>query len=562
MLGFTLVLLAAGFETTKNLLGNTVWLLDGHPAVRARLAADPSLIPGAIEESLRFESPVIGLARTTTRDVVVRGVLIPEGSRVQMNYASANRDDRAFVDADVFDIDRADQRHIAFGHGIHYCLGAALARLEAKVAMEELLARFPSYHVGDPERMASAYIRGFAVAAHRHGPLIGPRQGQLSNLSVLVPLCGNRGPQVGATQQPERVGSPLREPRPAELVAIQQPERLVPRYGNRGPQVGASNLSVLVPRYGNRGPQVASPYWRLAVLELGVRDLAAGVGLAGEAEDQLADDVALHLVGAAADVHGEAPSSASGQRPASGASSPTSIPPAAAMSTPRSATAVPSCAMASLRMEPSTPGMPPRASAVRTRALVRSNSRPRVNTRASCWRTSGSRRSARRPGEVDAGRRRRSTSRTERPGGEALVHQRGAGHPPAVVEVAHEVGGRDADVVEEHLVEVRLAGDLAQRSDRDARRAQVDDEARDALVLRHRRVGAEDAEPEVAVVGAAGPDLLAVEDELVAVALGPRAERGEVGAGVGLAPELAPDLLAAAHRAGGSGPSARRCRGR
>jgi cytochrome P450 len=162
VLGFTLVLLAAGFETTKNLLGNAIWVLHQHPDDRARLVADPSLIPTAIEEVLRFESPVIGLARTTTRDVDVRGVVIPQGARVQMNYASANRDDRAFVDAARFDLDRTDQRHLAFGHGIHFCLGAALARLEARVALEELLGRFPTYRVLGLERLPSAYIRGFA----------------------------------------------------------------------------------------------------------------------------------------------------------------------------------------------------------------------------------------------------------------------------------------------------------------------------------------------------------------------------------------------------------------
>jgi cytochrome P450 len=162
VLGFTLVLLAAGFETTKNLLGNAIWVLHEHPQDRARLVADPSLIPTAIEEVLRFESPVIGLARTTTRDVDVRGVRIPGGARVQMNYASANRDDRAFVDAHRFDLDRTDQRHLAFGHGIHFCLGAALARLEARVALEELLGRFPTHRVLGLDRLPSAYIRGFA----------------------------------------------------------------------------------------------------------------------------------------------------------------------------------------------------------------------------------------------------------------------------------------------------------------------------------------------------------------------------------------------------------------
>ena len=173
VLGFTLVLLAAGFETTKNLVGNALWLLDEHRDVRRRLVADPTLLPSAIEEVLRFESPVVGLARTTTRDVIVRDVLIPQGARVQMNYAAANRDDRAFVDADIFDIGRADQRHLAFGHGIHFCLGAALARLEARVALEEVLQQLPGYEVRSFERLPSAYIRGFASLPVATGDRVG-----------------------------------------------------------------------------------------------------------------------------------------------------------------------------------------------------------------------------------------------------------------------------------------------------------------------------------------------------------------------------------------------------
>jgi cytochrome P450 len=169
VLGFTLVLLAAGFETTKNLVGNAVWLLDGHREVRTRVVADPSLLPTTIEEVLRYESPVIGLARTTTRAVELHGVVIPEGARVQMNYAAANRDDRAFAHPDTFDIDRSDQRHLAFGHGIHFCLGAALARLEGRVALEELLARYPVHEVVGFERLPSAYIRGFASLTVRTG---------------------------------------------------------------------------------------------------------------------------------------------------------------------------------------------------------------------------------------------------------------------------------------------------------------------------------------------------------------------------------------------------------
>jgi cytochrome P450 len=162
LLGFIFLLLVAGFETTKNLIGNGTWLLGTYPDARERLVEDPDLVPRAVEEILRFESPVVGLARTTTRSVTLHDVVIPAGAVVQMNYASANRDERVFPEPDVFDIDRATDRHLAFGQGIHFCLGAALARLEGRVAFEELLARAPAYRVVDPARLYSPYIRGFA----------------------------------------------------------------------------------------------------------------------------------------------------------------------------------------------------------------------------------------------------------------------------------------------------------------------------------------------------------------------------------------------------------------
>ena len=147
ILGFCALLLIAGNETTTNLLGNAATALAAHPDARAELVADMSLLPNAIEEVLRFEGPVPTLTRTTTTDVEIRGHTISAGEKVMLLLATANRDPRVFDDADRFDIHRVARKHIAFGSGIHFCMGANLARLEARVAFEELLCRFPEYSV-------------------------------------------------------------------------------------------------------------------------------------------------------------------------------------------------------------------------------------------------------------------------------------------------------------------------------------------------------------------------------------------------------------------------------
>jgi cytochrome P450 len=147
ILGFCALLLIAGNETTTNLLGNAANVLAAHPDARAEIVADMSLLPNAIEEVLRFEGPVPTLTRTTTIDVELRGHTISAGEKVMLLLAAANRDPRVFDDADRFDIHRVARKHIAFGSGIHFCMGANLARLEARVAFEELLGRFPKYCV-------------------------------------------------------------------------------------------------------------------------------------------------------------------------------------------------------------------------------------------------------------------------------------------------------------------------------------------------------------------------------------------------------------------------------
>jgi cytochrome P450 len=160
---FLLTLLVAGNETTRTLLSGSVLVLSEHPSQRAALAADATLIPGAVEECLRWVTPVHAFCRTATEDAVFSGVRVPEGGYICMLYASANRDERVFGDdADRFDMRRATiPMHVAFGFGEHVCLGASLARLEARIFMEELLARYPGYVVtGSVERVLSTTVAG------------------------------------------------------------------------------------------------------------------------------------------------------------------------------------------------------------------------------------------------------------------------------------------------------------------------------------------------------------------------------------------------------------------
>ena len=163
LLGFCLLLLVAGHETTTNLLANSTVILARHPAARERLARHPELLPGAVEELLRFDSPVQGLSRTLTRDVSIHGTTMPAGDTVLLLFGSANRDERVFPAADRFDIDRGPERHLAFGRGIHFCLGAALARLEVRAALEVLLRTCPTWEVDaeGSQRLRSGPIRGY-----------------------------------------------------------------------------------------------------------------------------------------------------------------------------------------------------------------------------------------------------------------------------------------------------------------------------------------------------------------------------------------------------------------
>ncbi|WNG41054.1 cytochrome P450 [Archangium violaceum] len=137
-------LFAAGHETTTGLIGNGLWLLLNAREQLAVLREDPSLLPNAIEEMLRMEAPIRGFFRTVMADSTLSGVTIPKGARVFILYASGNRDETQFSEPDRFDIRRSDaKKHLAFGKGIHHCIGAPLAKLEGRIAFEQLLRRLP-----------------------------------------------------------------------------------------------------------------------------------------------------------------------------------------------------------------------------------------------------------------------------------------------------------------------------------------------------------------------------------------------------------------------------------
>ena len=165
---FFLLLLVAGNETTTNLIGNTLLASMAHPEQLERVRRDPRLVPSLVEEGLRYCGPIQFLYRHATRDVELAGVPIPAGSLVLPLLASANRDERQFEDAGRFDVTRNAQGHLGFGLGIHFCLGASLARLEARVALEELLARYARF---EPAEGRVEYIDSFLVRGPKRLPL-------------------------------------------------------------------------------------------------------------------------------------------------------------------------------------------------------------------------------------------------------------------------------------------------------------------------------------------------------------------------------------------------------
>ncbi|MGV0603466.1 cytochrome P450 family protein [Mycolicibacterium sp. XJ1904] len=174
LLGTAFLLIIAGFDTTVNLIGNGTLELLRHPDQLAALRADRALLPGAIEEILRFESPLnTATVRFTAAPVTIRDTEIPAGELVLIALLSANRDEQRFPDADRFDITRNDNRHIAFGRGIHHCLGAPLARMEAEIAFDRLLSRFGDIRLASDEPLTyrpSTLMRGLHALPVVLGP--------------------------------------------------------------------------------------------------------------------------------------------------------------------------------------------------------------------------------------------------------------------------------------------------------------------------------------------------------------------------------------------------------
>ena len=160
---FANLLISAGTETVARLLGWAAVVLAAHPDQRAELAADSALIPNAVEELLRFEAPSPVQGRWSTEAVELHGQVVPAESKVLLLTGSAGRDERKYEDPDRFDIHRRFDSHVSFGFGIHFCLGAALARLEGTIALEETLRRFPSWDVDEERavRLHTSTVRGY-----------------------------------------------------------------------------------------------------------------------------------------------------------------------------------------------------------------------------------------------------------------------------------------------------------------------------------------------------------------------------------------------------------------
>jgi cytochrome P450 len=161
LVGFAVLLLIAGNETTTNLISNAAVLLEEYPDERARLLEDPSRIELAVDEFLRFESPVQGLERIVNEDTVIGAQTLRRGEKIFLMLGSANRDERSIAKPDRLDVYRSPNPQLGFGFGAHFCLGASLARMETRIALEELLKRVPDYHVAGPtERLYSGAFRG------------------------------------------------------------------------------------------------------------------------------------------------------------------------------------------------------------------------------------------------------------------------------------------------------------------------------------------------------------------------------------------------------------------
>jgi hypothetical protein len=163
VIGFLMILGIAGNETTTKLIGNMTVTLARNPAARAECVANPALISAAVEETMRMEGSSQLIGRVTTEDVTLHGVTIPKGKRIGMLLVAANRDERHYENPEIFTLHRNARDHMGFGFGIHSCVGAAMARMEGRVAFEEILKMMPNYEIEEAglKRMHSANVRGY-----------------------------------------------------------------------------------------------------------------------------------------------------------------------------------------------------------------------------------------------------------------------------------------------------------------------------------------------------------------------------------------------------------------
>ena len=172
VMAFLFLMVIAGNETTTKLIGNAVYWLWRHPGERERVRRDPALIANWVEETLRFDGSTQMLARAVTRDVALHGQQLRAGDRLLLLIGAANRDERVFADPDRYDLLRDTSQHLAFGKGTHFCLGASLARLETRIALEEIQRRLPDFAL-EPDglrRVHSPNVRGFAAMPLRFTP--------------------------------------------------------------------------------------------------------------------------------------------------------------------------------------------------------------------------------------------------------------------------------------------------------------------------------------------------------------------------------------------------------
>jgi hypothetical protein len=220
---FFQLLMIAGNDTTRNLIANALLTLSEHPDQFARLRADLSLVPSAIEEVLRFSPSVIQFRRTATRDLELGGQKISENDKVVISYASANRDEDVFDDPGRFDITRDPNPHISFGDGTHFCLGANLARLQTRVLLTELLTRLPDIEASGPAtRLRSSFMNGIKHLPARFTPVA----------RSAAPLsAGAAAPQAAGQERPGARGD-RRAPRHADAGAVRL--QLRHRGGRRG----------------------------------------------------------------------------------------------------------------------------------------------------------------------------------------------------------------------------------------------------------------------------------------------------------------------------------------